>query len=149
MEYHTMRYINTIARCAMLYNGEALRSVGLSPHQSPYITVVCRCPGITQDQVARELHVHCSSVTRHLTALEAAGFVTRRRSPDDRRAVEVYPTDKAQAVLPAVRQGRQRWRAQLLEGLSKAEQEALDPLLEQLARRAEELVRPAQERPGD
>lgn len=149
MDYHTMRYIATIARCATLYHDERLKRVGLSPYQSPYIPVVCRCPGIMQDQIARELHVHCSSVTRQLAALEAAGFVTRRRSSDDRRAVEVYPTEKACKVLPAVREGRQRWRALLLEGLSETEKKALDTQLANLAQRAEELVRLSQEEQAD
>ena len=140
MEHHTMHYISTISRCAALYHDKQLQQVGLSPYQSPYIVVICRHSGITQDQIARELHVHSSSVTRQLAALEAAGFVTRRRSSDDRRAVEVYPTDKARRILPAVQAGRRRWRSLLLEGLSEAEREALDDLLASLARRAEELV---------
>ena len=91
MDHYTMRYINTIARCANLYHDEALRSAGLSSYQSSYIPIVCAKPGITQDQIARRLHVHSSSVTRHLSALETAGFVTRRRSSDDRRADEFFP----------------------------------------------------------
>lgn len=140
MEYHTMRYIHTIARCANLYHDEALQSAGLSPYQSAYIPVICVNPGITQDQIARQLHVNRSSVTRQLTALEESGFVTRRRSTDDRRAVEVYPTDKALAVLPAVREARRKWRSLLLEGMTDTEREALDQLLARLAERAESLI---------
>lgn len=140
MDHYTMRYINTIARCANLYHDEALRSAGLSPYQSSYIPIVCARPGITQDQIARELHVNRSSVTRQMTSLEENGFVTRRRSSDDRRAVEVYPTDKAQAVLPAVRQARKNWRSLLLDGMTDAEREALDVLLACLADRAQSLV---------
>ena len=140
MDHYTMRYINTIARCATLYHDEALRSAGLSSYQSSYIPIVCARPGITQDQIARQLHVNRSSVTRQLTSLEENGFVTRRRSSDDRRAVEVYPTDKAQAVLPAVRQARKSWRSLLLDGMTDEEREALDVLLARLADRAQSLV---------
>lgn len=140
MDHYTMRYINTIARCSNLYHDEALRSAGLSSYQSSYIPIVCAKPGITQDQIARELHVNRSSVTRQMTSLEENGFVTRRRSSDDRRAVEVYPTDKAQAVLPAVREARKNWRSLLLEGMTDEEREALDVLLARLADRAQSLV---------
>lgn len=140
MDHYTMRYINTIARCANLYHDEALRSTGLSSYQSSYIPIVCAKPGITQDQIARELHVNRSSVTRQMTSLEENGFVTRRRSSDDRRAVEVYPTDKAQAVLPAVREARKNWRSLLLDGMTDEEREALDVLLARLADRAQSLV---------
>lgn len=140
MEYHTMRNIHTIARCASLYHDKALQSAGLSPYQSAYIPIICGQPGITQDQIARQLHVNRSSVTRQLTALEENGFVTRRRSADDRRAVEVFPTDKARGVLPAVQQARRNWRGLLLDGLSDEERLALDRLLARLADRAEELI---------
>lgn len=140
MDHYTMRYINTIARCANLYHDEALRSAGLSSYQSSYIPIVCSKPGITQDQIARELHVNRSSVTRQMTALEENGFITRRRSPDDRRAIEVYPTDKARAVLPAVREARKNWRSMLLEGMTDDEREALDELLARLADRAEAII---------
>lgn len=140
MDHYTMRYINTIARCANLYHDEALRSVGLSSYQSSYIPIVCTKPGITQDQIARELHVNRSSVTRQMTSLEENGFVIRRRSSDDRRAVEVYPTAKAQAVLPAVREARKSWRSLLLDGMTDEEREALDVLLARLADRAQSLV---------
>ena len=79
-------------------------------------------------------------MTRQLTALEENGFVTRRRSTDDRRTVEVYPTDKAQAVLPAVQEARRKWRSLLLEDMSDTEREALDQLLARLADRAESLI---------
>ena len=127
MEYHTMRYINTIARCANLHQDEALQSVGLSSYQSAYIPIICRKPGITQDQIARELHVNRSSVTR-------------QRCTGDRRAIQVSPTDKALEVLPLVRKARQTWRALLLEGMTDTEREALDKLLARLADRAEEIV---------
>lgn len=140
MEYHTMRYINTIARCANLHQDEALQSAGLSSYQSAYIPIICRKPGITQDQIARELHVNRSSVTRQMTALEDAGFITRQRCTGDRRAIQVYPTDKALEVLPLVRKARQTWRALLLEGMTDTEREALDKLLARLADRAEDIV---------
>ena len=140
MDHYTMRYINTIARCSNLYHDEALRSTGLRSYQSSYIPIVCAKPGITQDQIARDLHVNRSSVTRQMTSLEENGFVTRRRSSDDRRAGEVYPTDKAQAVLPAVRAARKSWRSLLLEGMTDEEREALDVLLARLADRAQSLV---------
>ncbi len=140
MEQHTMRNIYTIARCATLFHDSQLEQAGLKPHQSSYIPVICRQPGITQEQIARELHVHRSSVTRQLTALEEGGFIERRRCGDDRRVLEVYPTAKGEEVLPAVRQARRRWRELLLSSLTPEERETLDALLERLASRAEELA---------
>ncbi len=71
---------------------------GLSGWQAPYIPEICAAPGITQDQLALRLHVNRSNVTRQLAMLEENGFVLRRRSESDRRAVEVYPTPERWAA---------------------------------------------------
>lgn len=139
MKRHLMRSINTISRCAALYRDSHLAGCGLTGWQAPYLPEICSAPGITQDQLALRLHVNRSNVTRQLALLEQNGFVTRRRSESDRRAVEVYPTQKAQDSLPAVREVYRSWREQLFCGLSAAERDQLELLLERLARRAEDI----------
>ena len=48
---------------------------------------ICRQPGWTQEELARDLNVHKSSVTRTLAALENGGWITRAPDPEDRRAL--------------------------------------------------------------
>ena len=100
---------------------------------------ICAAPGITQDQLALRLHVNRSNVTRQLAMLEENGFVLRRRSESDRRAVEVYPTQKAEETLSAVRAVYRSWREKLFYDLTSEERDRLESLLERLARRAEDI----------
>lgn len=139
MKQHLMRNINTISRCAALYRDTHLANCGLSGWQAPYLPEVCAAPGITQDQLALRLHVNRSNVTRQLAMLEENGFVTRRRSESDRRTVEVYPTQKAQDTLPAVRAVYRTWRETLFYDLSPEERDQLEALLDRLAHRAEDI----------
>ena len=139
MLHHLMKNINTIARCATLYRDQHLTEIGLNGYQAPYVPEICATPGITQEQLAQRLHVNRSSVTRQLMLLEENGFIYRRRSTDDRRAVEVYPTKKMEAALPIVRNTFLRWRTALTEGLIKEELELLETLIERLANRAQEI----------
>lgn len=136
---HLMRNINTISRCAALYREEQLKDLGISGWQAPYIPEIIREPGMTQDKLASRLNVNRSNVTRQLTMLEENGFVTRRRSEEDRRQMEVYPTDKALEAGPRIREVFKQWRDRLFEGISEEERDLLEELLERLARRAEEL----------
>ena len=115
MKQHLMRNINTISRCAALYRDAHLADCGLSGWQAPYIPEICAAPGITQDQLAR------------------------RRSESDRRAVEVYPTQKAEETLSAVRAVYRSWREKLFYDLTSEERDRLESLLERLARRAEDI----------
>ena len=139
MKHHLMGNINTISRCATLYRDAQLEGKGLTGWQAPYLPEICGSPGITQDQLALRLHVNRSNVTRQLTMLEENGYVLRRRSESDRRTVEVYPTEKAQQMLPVVQEAFRSWREKLFRGLGGEEREQLEELLERLARRAEEI----------
>lgn len=135
-----MRYISTTSRCAILYRSERLSGSGLNGYQSGYILNICRTPGITQDQLAQRLHVNRSNVTRQLTLLEAAGFVERRRSELDRRAIEVYPTEKAFAILPTVQNVLDKWNEYLIEDFTEEEKACFIGFLERVAHRAEVYV---------
>ena len=139
MKQHLMGNINTIARCAALYRDGRLESIGITGWQAPYLPQICASPGITQDQLASRLHVNRSNVTRQLAMLEEKGFVRRERSDSDRRAIEVYPTQRAHDVLPLIEQAFAQWREKLFSGLGAEERELLEDLLERLARRAEEI----------
>ena len=139
MKGNLMRNIGLIARCAALYRDAHLEHIGISGYQAPYVTHICRTPGIAQDQLAQSLHVNRSSVTRQLALLEENGFIVRTRSPSDRRVLCVYPTAKMEQALPVVREVFGAWRAALTEGLDESEIEVLEGLLERLAARAEKL----------
>ena len=90
-----MRQINIISRCATMYRDRALRDTGLAGCHTPYILALYRIPGCTQEELARDLNVNKSSVARQLAVLEERGFIRREPSPEDRRSLLVFPTEKA------------------------------------------------------
>ncbi len=139
MKGNLMWNIGLIARCASLYRDAKLEHIGISGYQAPYVTRICRMPGIAQDELAQSLRVNRSSVTRQLALLEENGFITRTRSPNDRRVLCVYPTEKMEKALPVVREVFGAWRNALTEGMDEREIEVLEELLERLAARAEKL----------
>ena len=134
-----MHNIGLISRCATLYRDARLEHLGISGYQASYVSQICRCPGISQDQLAQKLHVNRSSVTRQLAMLEENGFIVRRRSENDRRLLQVYPTEKMEQALPVVRACFRSWRDSLTEGMSEEEINTLEQLLARLAERAERL----------
>lgn len=131
------RPMNSISRCTHLYRDAALTGTGLTSPQVPYLLRICRLPGLTQEELAQGLHVHKSSVTRTLASLERDGWITRAPSPQDRRALHVYPTDKAEALLPRLRQVLGDWNSYLIQELSPEEADTLMSLLQRVAARAE------------
>lgn len=134
-----MRFVDRTARCAAIYRSERLAAEGLNGYQHTYILNICREPGISQERLAARIYVNKSNVTRQLALLEQNGFVERRPSENDKRVMEVFPTEKAHAVYPRVREVLVEWNAGLLEQFTPEEQKLLSAMMERVMGKAVEL----------
>ena len=136
-----MRQISVTYRCAMRYRERELADTGLAGFQTPYLMALYRHEGLTQEELARELNVNKSSVTRQLAALEEKGYVRREPDPEDRRSMLVYPTDKANALKERMRHVLRDWSAYLTADFTEEERETLSLLMARVAERAESYVK--------
>lgn len=135
-----MRCISVISRCAAQYRTNKLEGTGLTGNQYAYILNVCRHPGISQDGLARMVYINKSNAARQLAKLEENGYVERRISANDKRIIEVYPTDKAFEILPRVQEVLRDWNNYLTAEFTPEECELLTRLLEIAMRRATDYV---------
>lgn len=131
-----MKHISRTARCAALFREGRLAPQGLGGHQHIYIFNICSHPGISQEELAKIIFVNKSNVARQLACLEQNGFVTRTPLPADRRQMQVFPTAKALAVLPRVREVVHELNAYLLEDFTEAERQLLCAMMERIAGKA-------------
>ena len=136
-----MRQISITYRCAMRYREYKLADTGLAGCQTPYLTALCRHPGISQEELARELNVNKSSVTRQLTVLEEKGYVRREPDPGDKRSMLVYPTERAQAFMPRLFQCYREWSDYLTQDFTEDEKAQLSALMARIACRADAYVK--------
>lgn len=128
--------ITDIARCAAQYRTEKFSPMGLKACHGSYLAVICESPGITQDQLARRIFINKSNVARQLAILEEDGFVRRSPSREDKRAMRVYPTEKALQILPQVRKVLTDWEQLLTQDLSGEEKALLGKMLCKMKSRA-------------
>ena len=131
-----MHHITGIARCAALFRQEELAALGLKACHASYLDAICACPGITQDQLARRIFINKSNVARQLVILEEDGFVERRPSPEDKRAIQVFPTEKARACLPEITRIFRCWESCVAQDLSEEERRCLVSMLEKMKSRS-------------
>ena len=136
-----MQQISVTYRCAMRFREKELADTGLSGCQTPYLTALCRHPGMTQEELARELNVNKSSVTRQLCALEEKGYVRREGDPHDKRSLRVYPTEQTQKMMGRIFGCYGAWNEYLTQDFTEAEKAELSRLMLRIARRAEEYVK--------
>jgi len=130
-----MRKINLVSRCQGLFLADQLPSPELAAGHHGYLLTVARQPGISQEALARELCVNKSNVARKLAYLEDRGFVERRNSPQDRRVLQVYPTEKLQALLPQLRQTAKTWNAYLTADFTEEEMAQFQRCLDRIVDR--------------
>ena len=140
-----MKYINRINRSTGIVYNHRLREFGINHCQHPYIIQICRHPGISQEELARAICVNKSNVARQLAVLEANGLLTRTPDPEDRRVMQVFPTEKMEALLPCVREVMGDWNSCLLADFSEEDREKLIAILEVITERA---VKAAEETMG-
>ena len=113
--------ITEITRCGAQYRTDSLADLGLKGCHASYLEEICAEPGISQDTLAKRICINKSNVARQIVVLEEEGFVIRRSAPNDKRAMELYPTEKTLELLPQIKQILTSWENWLTQDLSEEE----------------------------
>lgn len=128
--------ILAIARCHSQYRAEQMAPYGLKACHISYLIYICRYPGISQDKLAQKIYFNKSNVARQAAVLEEAGYITRQSAPADKRVMELYPTEKAIALIPEIRKILDRWNDMVTEDLTPEEIETVSHLLDKMKDKA-------------
>lgn len=93
-------YFNTqnLARTVNRIWTEEFKQYDLSPAHAYLLRLVLGEPGLLQRDIAQQLGLSKSTVTRFIDSLEQRGYVTRKYSGNDGRESAVYPARKATAI---------------------------------------------------
>lgn len=135
-----IRDITEISRCGVQYRTDRLAPLGLKACHASYLTEICRCPGISQDKLARLICINKSNVARQVAVLEEDGFITRVPSAADKRVMELYPTEKSLALLPEISRILKCWEGCITSTLTGEEIDQLSALLSKVKARATEYM---------
>lgn len=140
-----MKLLNNISRSQAVYRHSKVSATDLQSGHYAYALVVCRQPGRSQEELARELCVNKSTVARNLNYLEETGYVIRQALPEDKRQFSVFPTEKLLAVLPEIKKASEEWMALLSEGIPAEELAVFDAVLLRMQEKAREIVKHQEE----
>lgn len=86
---------NALARTVTCVWAEAYKPFGLSPSHAFMLRVILAKPGLMPNELAKELSLSRSTVTRFLDSLEKRNFLIRKMAIQDGRKVQIYPTKTA------------------------------------------------------
>ena len=89
---------NTLARTVSRIWKDAYRKVDLSPPHAFLLRVVLAKPGLYPRELAVELNLSRSTITRFLDSLERRDLLIRKPTGKDGRELRVYPTTKSKKI---------------------------------------------------
>ena len=134
-----MSKLNVISRCASLYISEKLGDE-LGGCYHPFVLLITRSPGLSQDEISYRLCFNKSTVARAVSYLEDNGFAKRETDAHDKRVYRVYPTDKMLKICPKVREISSEWNRSVSHDISEEDMAIFNSVLNRIAENARELV---------
>jgi MarR family transcriptional regulator, organic hydroperoxide resistance regulator len=110
-----------------------MRTIGLHPGQNFLLEALRERGELTTGELARHMHVEVPTATRMIQRMEAAGFLSRKADPLDRRRVRVTLTTEGERAAEAVPVFLAEVTEKALDGFSPAERDQAVELLERVA----------------
>lgn len=135
-----MKSLNNISRSQAVFRHSKISADDLHPAHYAFAIGICKNPGRSQEELARELCLNKSTVARALTVLEERGYVKRESLPTDKRQFAVHPTEKMLAVLPEIRRASREWVDLLSEDIPEEELEVFNSVLERMEQKARRII---------
>ena len=135
-----MKMLNNISRSQAIYRNSKISADDLQSCHYAFVLTICREPGRSQEEIAKELCVNKSTVTRHLNYLEEADYIIRTPLPNDKRQFSVFPTEKMLSVLPEIRMASMEWMTLISQGIPQEDLDIFDSVLSRMEEKARELI---------
>lgn len=136
-----------LAQICRLHHARAhtlLETLGLYHGQPPMLRALWKQEGLAHSELAAQLHVQPSTMTKMVKRMEKAGFVERKSDPDDQRVSRVYLTDAGRAVQAEVKQVWRTMEEETFDGFTLEERALLRRFFLQMR---ENLLRVTKDKP--
>lgn len=111
---------------------ERARAHGLTQTQWQALAALSNRQGIKQAELAELLQVQPISLARLIDRMEASGWIQRRPDPKDRRAIQLFLTDKVEPILDEMASAAAQTREAALAGMDDSERQQLHDLLDRI-----------------
>jgi DNA-binding MarR family transcriptional regulator len=121
--------ISDIARLIRRTFDQRAKKLGITRPQWRVLTMLMRHEGVNQSELAEILELDAMTLCRMVDRLQEAGLVERRADPRDRRAWQLYLTEKAAPIIDVLRPTGEALLQEAMEGIDDINRELLHQLL--------------------
>jgi Transcriptional regulators len=141
-----LKLTNSIYRCTQVYVDKKLAKFNLTIGTYPYLLVLNRNEGISQNEISRELSVDKAMSARTIKKLIELGYIRKEENEEDIRAYRLYITDKAKSIIPELIEILNEWTDILVQGNDKEKIESSLEFLENVLENGKKYKRECCER---
>lgn len=124
--------IGDVSRMMRRRFDERARTIGVTRTQWRALVTLAREEGLQQGVLAERIEVEPITLCRMIDRLAEAGLVERRRDPADRRAWNIYLTDRSRPLLDRLRAVADELFAAALDGIDDRDSAVLTATLERI-----------------
>ena len=125
------RWISLLHRYGHVYVGRKLKRYNISKGQYIFLNALYK-----KDGIRHELKIDKGTTAKAIKKLEDDEYIIRKVDAKDKRAYNVYLTEKALKMKPMIRKAMMNWTDILLSGFSEEEKEISLDLLERMGENA-------------
>ena len=129
---HFIRLNSGIFRANQVHLDKVLKKFGLSSGSYPYLMILRRCEGLSQNKISCELGQDKAMSARTVTKLIELGYIFKEIDEKDSRAYKLYLTDKGRETIPKVKEAIYNLIDLITEGLSDEEKKVTNNALQKI-----------------
>ena len=133
-------HIAVLSRQLNLYLCHELAETEITASELLYLAQLYVRDGQTQEEMASEISVDRAATTRTIQAMEKKGLIRRASDSADKRAKNVYLTDKARSYEMRIREIQASWIEFITQDMNGDQSDLFAKQLEQMANRAKEII---------
>lgn len=141
-----LKLTNSIYRCTQVYIDKKLEKFNLTIGTYPYLLVLNKHEGISQNEISRELNVDKAMSARSIKKLIELGYIKKEENEKDIRAYKLYITEEAKSIIPEILEILDKWTDILVQGNEEEKIEASLEFLESVLENGKKYKRDCCER---
>jgi DNA-binding MarR family transcriptional regulator len=125
--------VSMIHRTHMIFINAKIKHMDITAGQIPFLMVLSREEGITQDELAAHFHIDKGTVARALQKLEDNSYLFREIDSKNRRRHLIYLTEKGKRVIPEIMNIDKEWEQSIRSKISEDEYGHIVNILKKMA----------------
>jgi DNA-binding MarR family transcriptional regulator len=136
-----VRAAQSFARGLGRMGRDRARAGDVTPQQAETLQLISERGALSTSTLASLLGIDPSTASRNLSGLERAGFVTRKKAPDDGRQTDVRLTPRGRRAAESVTSDAVETLTELMDRVPRADRQRVTDALEILARAVDTVSR--------